>query len=81
MAVDAEDNVYITGFVHVGYTYDEYGNYYANEDVVTLKYNPAGVLQWSARYGGSRSDSGVDLAVDGSGGLYVTGFATGEDDR
>src|SRR6185503_7515846 len=79
MTVDAQDNVYITGFVHVGYTRDEYGNYFPDEDVVTLKYNPAGVLQWSARYGGIRSDSGVDLAVDGSGGLYVTGITTGED--
>lgn len=79
MVVDADDNIYVTGLVNVGYTYDEDGNYYANEDVITLKYNSTGVLQWSARYGGRRADYGVDIALDGRGGLYVTGSATGGD--
>jgi uncharacterized delta-60 repeat protein len=77
MVLDAEDNIYITGYAMVGYIYEE-GTYYQNDDIVTLKFSSAGILQWSTRYGGNRADHGADLALDGRGGLYVTGSVTGE---
>jgi uncharacterized delta-60 repeat protein len=78
IALDDADNIYVTGLIYVGATYDDDGNYYPNEDIVTLKYNSNGVLQWSGRYGGSRIDTGADIAVDSAGGVYVTGSLTGE---
>jgi uncharacterized delta-60 repeat protein len=66
IVVDASGNTYVTG-----YSADVSSNY----DVVTIKYNSAGVQQWASRYNGTANgfDEGYDVAVDGSGNVYVTG--------
>ncbi len=66
IVTDATGNVYVTGY-SAGLS--------ANYDVVTIKYNPAGVQQWATRYNGTANgfDEGYDIAVDGSGNVYVTG--------
>jgi len=68
LAVDASDNVYVTGksTSSDGWPYC---------DFVTIKYNPAGNEQWLARYDGPRTaeDKAKALAVDGSGNVYVSG--------
>jgi hypothetical protein len=71
ITVDSLGNVYVTGSSAQGVT----GN-----DVVTLKYSPAGVLQWDSTYAslGSGDDSGLDIAVNSSGDVYVTGVANGD---
>jgi uncharacterized delta-60 repeat protein len=70
IAVDASDNIYVTG-----------GSYFSvtNYDYATVKYNSSGVEQWVARYNGPGNDVDVSyaLAVDASGNVYVTGLSPG----
>jgi len=70
IAVDAAMNVYVTG--------QSFGSN-TNFDCATVKYNSSGVQQWVARYNGpgNDSDGGEEIAIDGSGNVYVTGFGKG----
>ncbi|MCS3796887.1 SBBP repeat-containing protein [Niastella sp. OAS944] len=63
IAVDGNGNVYITGRSQ---------NETAN-DLVTIKYDAAGVMQWVATHNGF----GHSIAVDGAGNVYVTGETVG----
>jgi len=71
LAIDASNNIYVTGTSHGGAT---------GEDYTTIKYDADGNELWVARYDGppSAGDSGVDIAVDSSGNVYVTGRSEGE---
>jgi uncharacterized delta-60 repeat protein len=64
MVVDAEGNIYITG-----YTTSEV------RDFITIKYNASGELLWSQFYDGPihENDVAEAVAVDDSGNVYVTG--------
>ena len=72
IAVDAEGNVYVTGW-SVGS---------APADYVTVKYNPQGEEQWVARYDGAGNslDKAKALAVDAEGNAYVTGWSVNQYD-
>jgi uncharacterized delta-60 repeat protein len=65
VAVDDAGNVYVTGRSVLA----------AWEDYLTVKYNTDGELQWVARYDrpGGAQDAPVDIALDRSGNVYVTG--------
>jgi uncharacterized delta-60 repeat protein len=63
---------------------DPYGNVYivgatingsGNNDILLVKYNRSGVLQWTQQYNGNANleDMGVGLYIDGSGNVYVVG--------
>ncbi len=67
--VDISGNVYVTGEVY-GAT--------SNSDIVTIKYNSSGVVQWNKKYNGISNsfDKGNDLVVDNSGNVYVTGTSS-----
>ncbi|MBZ0201711.1 MAG: SBBP repeat-containing protein [Ignavibacteria bacterium] len=67
MVSDASGNIYITGITLISA---------GNEDIITLKYNSSGVLQWATKYSGSANgnDEGKSIAIDNSGNVYVTGF-------
>lgn len=69
IALDATGNVYVTG--------RSVGAGAAAEDAVTIKYNNAGVSQWTARYNGPSSgyDEGKAIAVDATGNVYITGYS------
>lgn len=69
LTLDASGNVYVTG--------TSYANTTNDHDIATVKYNNAGAQQWVARYNGPGSvfDAGADLVVDGSGNVFVTGYA------
>lgn len=68
LAADASGNVYVAG---EHYTTSDYVS------MVTVKYSAAGVPQWTryAYYGYDYEEStAYDLALDGSGNVYVTGY-------
>jgi uncharacterized delta-60 repeat protein len=70
LAVDADGNVYVTGFSEGAGT---------GPDYATIKYAPDGTELWVARYNGpgNLGDGGASLAVDTDGNVYVTGFSEG----
>ena len=66
IAVDGSNNVYVTGpswGIGTGFDY------------ATIKYYPNGDTAWVRRYNGPANftDDAFDIAVDGSGNVYVTG--------
>jgi len=69
IVIDGSENVYVTGTSAASST---------NYDIATIKYNSAGVRQWVIRYNGpgNGNDQANAMAVDGSGNVYVTGFAS-----
>ena len=68
IAVDSFGNAYVTGHSYTGPGVYDY-------DCVTVKYDSLGNEQWVARYNESPSgaEGGMDVAVDGTGHVYVTG--------
>jgi uncharacterized delta-60 repeat protein len=67
IAVDSNDNVYVTGYSTSSGT---------NSDYATIKYSPdSNEAVWVARYDGpgNAGDSPKAIAVDSSGHIYVTG--------
>ena len=65
IAVDGSGNVYITGYT--------LGSGPGNYDVLIAKYNSSGAIQWQRTLGGGNADYGYDIAVDGSGNVYISG--------
>jgi len=70
IAVDGSGNVYVTG---------QHGGSGENIDYATVKYYPNGDTAWVRRYNGPRNvdDVALDIAVDDSGNVYVTGETDG----
>ena len=66
VAVDAFDNVYVTGSVEIGWEYD----------FLTIKYNMDGILIWESPYAPGELATGI--ALDTSGCFYVTGSSYNE---
>lgn len=70
LALDAQGNVYVTGFG------EGTGSLY---DCFTVKYNSAGVQQWMAQYNNTVSyfgDDAQDVVVDANGNVYITGSSS-----
>jgi len=65
IAIDASGNLFV-----VGYTGDT-----SPANLVILKYNNSGVLQWQRILGDSISTTGSKVCVDSSGNLYVVGVS------
>ncbi|MFC1925011.1 Ig-like domain-containing protein, partial [Chloroflexota bacterium] len=72
IAVDSSGNVYVTGNSGATWGTPERA-YTSNGDAFAAKLNGSGSLTWNTFLGGSSSDYGNGLAVDGSGNVYVTG--------
>lgn len=70
IAVDANRNVYITGY---SYTTG------ASNDYITLKYDSTGVQQWVTLYNGTgnNADLSAAIALDNSNNVYITGSSKG----
>ena len=75
ITLDALGNVYVTGY--------SYGGAETRQDYATVKYDSSGRQLWVARYAGpsgppySAYDAAHAIAVDASGGVYVTGYSDG----
>lgn len=65
-AADAEGNIYVIG--------NTWG-FETARDFITIKFRPDGTPAWTNRYDAARNnlDEALDLAVDSSGSVYVTG--------
>jgi hypothetical protein len=70
LAADAAGNAYFTGVTHAG----------ATADILTVKYNSQGVVQWAVSYDSGSADCGHAVTVDGSGNVYVAGQSWTETD-
>ncbi len=70
IGIDANANVYVTGGSNTTTT---------GEDYATVKYDSAGVFQWTRLYSnsGSNIDKARALCIDNNNNIYVTGFSTG----
>jgi uncharacterized delta-60 repeat protein len=70
IAVDAEGNVYVTGYSTGSGTASDYA---------TIKYDSSGEEEWVARYDGPGNsyDESNDLAIDIDGNVHVTGSSYG----
>jgi hypothetical protein len=69
VAVDASDNVYVTGSTS---SYGS-GQGFVTSDIFLLKYGPSGEAQWSRTWGGLQNDYGTGVTVDSAGNIYVSG--------
>lgn len=67
VATDANDNVYIAG------TVQQSSN---NTDLLVTKYDTNGAVEWQKTIGGTATDYGHGIAVDGAGNVYVVGHTT-----
>ncbi|AWV99546.1 SBBP repeat-containing protein [Arcticibacterium luteifluviistationis] len=74
VAVDGSGNVYITGYYAGTATFGSTSFRSAGgTDVFVAKYNAGGALEWVQSGGGRNNDYSYSVAVDGSGGVYITG--------
>lgn len=72
--LDAAGNVYITGSFTGTATFGATTLTSAGgQDVFVAKYSSAGMCRWAVGAGGSGDEYGSDLAVDGTGSVYVIG--------
>lgn len=67
LAFDNSNNVIVTGFSMSTNN---------DNDILTLKYSPAGALVWEKRYNGAANgnDQGRGVITDNAGNVYVSGF-------
>jgi hypothetical protein len=73
VAVDVFGNVYVTGSSQTS------GTIQSNYDYTTIKYDMDGNELWVRRYNGTGNgdDNALDIALDASGNVYITGFSLG----
>jgi uncharacterized delta-60 repeat protein len=65
IAVDSSGNAYVLGSTN--------SQGAGGADILIVKYNTSGTLQWQRTLGGVSSDNGNGIAVDSSGNVYITG--------
>ncbi|KAA9331919.1 SBBP repeat-containing protein [Adhaeribacter soli] len=78
IAIDGSGNSYVTGFFQSNIIFGTItltGD--GGLDMFTVKYNASGAVMWAVKGSGTSNDSGADIAIDGSGNSYVTGFFSG----
>lgn len=70
IAIDNKNNIYITG---TGYKNNTKG------DILTIKFNPDGLYQWSANWNdpSNSMDEAADIKTDKNGNVFVTGYGAG----
>jgi hypothetical protein len=71
--IDAQDNVYITGYTNRDLSGISSGDY----DAWVNKYDGTGAELWATQFGTAKTDQGRDVQVDRLGNVYVTGLTSG----
>lgn len=68
IAIDNSGNVYVTG-ISTGLN--------SSFDYTSIKYSPSGTEEWVSYFNGAANDEdwSCDIALDGSGNVYVTGYS------
>lgn len=86
ITTDAAGNVYSTGAVQ-GLAIDldpgplgSFVNANGGYDTYVHKVNANGYFEWAKTFGGSQNDVGLDIALDASGNIFVTGHFFGTTD-
>ncbi|MBI3073125.1 MAG: SBBP repeat-containing protein [Deltaproteobacteria bacterium] len=74
VAVDANGNIYVTGYVS-GWPFGD--SLLGGKDIFLVKYGGDGARIWNRELGTTLSDRGFGVAVHASGNIYVTGFTEG----
>ncbi len=78
-ATDAAGNVYLTGYTFSTNAISTAGTHQTNlagvSDAFVVKFNANGVRMWGTYYGGPDFDQGENVATDGAGNLFLTGYA------
>jgi hypothetical protein len=74
VAVDADGRVYVAGYT-LG---DLEGVSFGDRDAFVRAYDAEGALRWTRQFGTLEVDSGVAVAVDAAGRVYVAGYTFGD---
>lgn len=75
ISVDASGNIYVVGTSF---------NTGTSGDITLLKYDSTGILLWSNNYylnNGNSEDAGLDIKLDNSGYIYITGYGTANNSK
>ena len=84
VAADGSGNVYVTGYFRGTSDFDpDSGDPHSSngyEDAFLSKFDSSGNFEWARTWGGSIYDTGLGVATDGSGNVYVTGLFYGSVD-
>ena len=70
------------GSIHVGYTFSNDGDLIGNKgsaDVLVIKLDSVGDIEWVNNYGGSGFDEGRSVVATSDGGFVIAGFTTSDD--
>ncbi|MBC7383100.1 MAG: T9SS type A sorting domain-containing protein [Bacteroidia bacterium] len=74
VATDQNSNVFVTGEIKGISTFGTATtSYNALADVVLVKYDSSGVVQYANAYGSSGDDQGYGIAIDANGQVYLSG--------
>lgn len=74
VTTDKNDNVYITGYTSSNPTFGSLSITTNNTDAFVAKLDKNGAWKWVKAMGGSSTDIGYGVAVDGSGNVFTTGY-------
>jgi len=73
VAIDSNNNVYITGYT-LG---SLYGTNAGNNDAFLVKYDSTGTKLWTRQLGSTVADYAQDVAIDSNNNVYITGYTLG----
>ena len=80
ITIDTNDNVYIAGQVYGPLTTSANSANSGTADTFVTKFDSTGQEEWTRQAGPMVADGGLDLTVDTSGNVYVSGFVSGQID-
>ena len=75
ITVDSSNGIYLTGYTQGGLSGANAKP--GTADVFVAKYNIGGTQQWISQFGTTGADTGLGIAADGSGNIFVVGSTDG----